>query len=78
MIIAFLIGALTAFFFTPLALVPFSVAFIVAELLLADEITFRGIGIWLLSILLMNAGYLVGALVFRWLNRNSRRGTLMA
>lgn len=78
MFIAFLIGLLTAFVFTPLAIVPIGLIFAVSSLVLTRDFSWSGLGWCMLAIVAMNAGYLIGALVHRRISRSGRHDTMLA
>jgi hypothetical protein len=72
MLAAFLVGLVTAFIFRPLALVPVGAVFLLASLFLGERSFQESLVFYVLAVILMNAGYLLGALVHRWFGRNGR------
>jgi hypothetical protein len=78
MFIAFLIGLLTAFVFTPLALVPVGLIFAVSSLAISGDLSWAGLGRCVLAIVAMNAGYLIGAVIHRRVRASGRHDTMLA
>jgi hypothetical protein len=75
MIAALIVGLLTAFFFGPLALIPVALLFVLSFVMFGGEISFSTPVFFAVCIALMNAGYLIGALIKRVIGK---RCTLLA
>ncbi len=69
MFLAFLVGMSTGFFLAPIALVPVSALFLAmtaAYWVLNGGLSMEKLVIGLLYLVILNIGYLLGALVRRW------------